>query len=103
MIFPPTRSSGNLFVSLHEKVAGMARAKFAPSFRLWAVCVSTIVLATVCVRQLSMADEIDQDTAELVAAMVPQFHLNGGELNDEVGVKTLDGFIDRLDGSKLYF
>ncbi len=81
----------------------MARAKFTSSFRLWGICVATLVVTTVCVRQLSYAEEIDHDTTELVAQMVPRFHLNGGAINDDVGARTLEGFLDRLDGSKLYF
>ncbi len=81
----------------------MARVKLTPSFRLWGVFVLTLAVTTICVKQLSSAEDLDRETAELVSQMVPRFHLNGGELNDEVGVKTLNGFIDRLDGNKLYF
>lgn len=81
----------------------MARAKLSSSIRLWGICVGTLIVTTVCVRQLSYAEEIDHDTTELVAQMVPRLHLNGGEINDDVGQRTLEGFIDRLDGSKLYF
>ncbi len=81
----------------------MARVKLTPSFRLWGVFALTLAVTTICVKQLSSAEELDRETAELVSQMVPRFHLNGGELNDEVGVKTLNGFIDRLDGNKLYF
>jgi carboxyl-terminal processing protease len=104
MIFRLPRRGETLFHDTDcTKGGSMARAKLTPSFRLWAICVGTLVVTTICVRQLSSAEEIDHDTTQLVAQMVPRFHLNGGEINDDVGVKTLDGFIDRLDGSKLYF
>lgn len=60
-------------------------------------------VSTVFAQQLSSADPADQETAKLVARMIPKFHLSRGEINDKISSMLLDGFIKDLDPQKLYF
>jgi carboxyl-terminal processing protease len=54
-------------------------------------------------QQLSSADPTDQETAKLVAKMIPKFHLNRGDIDDKVSEMLMSGFVKDLDPQKLYF
>lgn len=60
-------------------------------------------LFTSFAQQLSSADPADQETAKLVAKMIPKFHLNKAEIDDKVSAMLMDGFIKDLDPQKVYF
>ncbi|WP_437229845.1 carboxy terminal-processing peptidase [Planctomicrobium sp. SH661] len=71
--------------------------------RFTAVALLLLGLSTAFAQKLSSADPADQETAKLVAKMIPKFHLSRGEINDKISSMLLDGFIKDLDPQKLYF
>jgi len=71
--------------------------------RFSAVALLLLGLSTAFAQKLSSADPADQETAKLVARMIPRFHLSRGEINDRISSMLLDGFLKDLDPQKLYF
>jgi carboxyl-terminal processing protease len=60
-------------------------------------------LTTLFAQQLSLADPADQETAKLVAQMIPQYHLSRARIDEDVSSRLLDRFLKDLDPQKLYF
>ncbi|MCA9098629.1 MAG: PDZ domain-containing protein, partial [Planctomycetaceae bacterium] len=71
--------------------------------RYTAATLLALFLLTLFVQQISSADDADQETARLVAKMIPQFHLNRQSVDDKVSSQLLDEFLQDLDPQKLYF
>lgn len=64
---------------------------------------AAVVATTLCARQLCSSDQVDQQTARLVAQMIPAFHLTRRPIDDTVSAALVDGYIKALDPQKLYF
>ncbi len=63
-----------------------------------------VLLATsIFAQQLSQKGRQDQQTAQLVAQMVPKYHLNHVRIDDGASEQLFDRFTDELDPQKLYF
>jgi len=71
--------------------------------RFAAVALLLLGLSTAFAQTLASADPADQETAKLVARMIPKFHLSRGDINDKISSMLLDGFLKDLDSQKLYF
>ena len=81
----------------------MAALNLTTARRFTAVGFVVLGLSTVFAQKLSSADPADKETAQLVAKMVPQYHLSRTKITDDVSSALLDGFIKDLDPQKLYF
>lgn len=64
---------------------------------------AAVVVTTLCTRQLCSSDQVDQQTARLVAQMIPAFHLSQRPIDDAVSTELVEGYIKELDPQKLYF
>ncbi|MBL8848778.1 MAG: carboxy terminal-processing peptidase [Planctomycetaceae bacterium] len=64
---------------------------------------AAIVVATLCARQINSADQGEQQTARLVAQMIPAFHLSQRPIDDQISAALVDGYVKELDPQKLYF
>ncbi|REJ86375.1 MAG: tail-specific protease [Planctomycetota bacterium] len=71
--------------------------------RMLIVGLAAVAVTTVTVRQLCSSELDDQETAKLVAQMIPQFHLSKPTIDDEASAQLLDAYIEDLDPQKLYF
>jgi carboxyl-terminal processing protease len=67
------------------------------------LALAVVAGTTIFARRLSSAEQADQDTAKLVAQMVPKYHLSRSPVDDAISSKLVDGFIEELDPQKLYF
>ena len=54
-------------------------------------------------QQASAPQQTDAQTAQLVAQLVPRFHLHHPKIDNEASVKIFDGFLKLLDQGKMYF
>ncbi|TWT58502.1 Tail-specific protease precursor [Thalassoglobus neptunius] len=71
--------------------------------RFTALAMVVLGISTYFAQQLSSADPADAETAILVSKMIPKYHLNRQEINDDVSKTLIDRFIKDLDPLKLYF
>lgn len=62
-----------------------------------------LVATTIFAQQLTSPSADDAATARLVCNMISRYHIDHGEVNDEVSAQLLDGYIEMLDPQKLYF
>ena len=64
---------------------------------------AAIAVTALGTRQLSSSDQVDQQTARIVAQMIPAFHLSQHPIDDKISTELVDGYIKELDPQKLYF
>jgi len=64
---------------------------------------AAIVAASVFTRQLCSSDQVDQQTARMVAQLIPAFHLSQRPIDDTISAALVDGYVKELDPQKLYF
>jgi len=64
---------------------------------------AAVVVASVSARHLCSADQADQETARMVARMIPTFHLSQKAIDNDVSAALVDGYVKELDPQKLYF
>lgn len=62
-----------------------------------------LVATTIFAQQLGRPSGDDETTAKLVCSMVTRYHINKGQIDDEIAPRLFDKFIKMLDGQKLYF
>lgn len=72
--------------------------------RSLALGTAAIVATSIFTRQICSSDQVDQQqTARMVAQMIPTFHLSQRPLDDAISAKLVDGYVKELDPQKLYF
>ncbi|WP_437185500.1 carboxy terminal-processing peptidase [Planctomicrobium sp. SH668] len=71
--------------------------------RFTALTLLLLGLSTAFAQSISSADPADQETAKLVAKMIPKFHLYRKDIDDNISSSLLDSFLKDLDPQKLYF
>jgi carboxyl-terminal processing protease len=64
---------------------------------------AALVVATFGARDLCSSEADDQETARLVADMIPRFHFSKTPVDDRVSARLVDGFVKWLDPQRLYF
>lgn len=64
---------------------------------------AALVVATLCARELCSSENDDQETAKLVADMIPRFHFAKAPLDDKISARLVEGYVKELDPQKLYF
>jgi carboxyl-terminal processing protease len=100
---PGTPGGQELFFRIIAQAASMKSIDAIRIRRFTTAVLLLLGLFTGFSQQLSSADPTDQETAKLVAKMIPKFHLNRGEIDDKVSDMLLSGFVKDLDPQKLYF
>src|SRR5688572_21068610 len=71
--------------------------------RALVVGLAAVVVTAIGARELCSSDQVDQQTAGLVAQMIPKFHLSQQAIDDRVSGLLVDGYVKELDPQKLYF
>jgi carboxyl-terminal processing protease len=64
---------------------------------------AAIAVTALCTRDLCSSDQVDQQTARIVAQMIPAFHLSQRPIDDTISAQLVEGYIKQLDTQKLYF
>ncbi len=74
-----------------------------PSRALSVVTVALMLLlaTSIFAQQLSTKPPVDEQTAQIVAQMVPKYHLNRVRIDDKASEQLFDRFIDQLDPQKI--
>lgn len=62
-----------------------------------------LVGTTIFAQQLTSPSADDSATARLVCNMISRYHIDHGEVNDEISQQLFTGYIEMLDPQKLYF
>lgn len=62
-----------------------------------------LVATTIFAQQLTKPSEDAAHTARVICTMVNKYHINHGEVNDDISPKLFNRFIELLDPQKLYF
>ena len=64
---------------------------------------AAVVVTALCTRQLCSFDQVDQQTARIVAQMIPAYHLSQRGIDDKISEELVEGYVKQLDSQKLYF
>lgn len=64
---------------------------------------AAVVVGVLGTRQLRSSDQVDQQTARIVATMIPAYHLSQHPIDNSISEELDDGYIKELDPQKLYF